>query len=146
MSARKSRHLLMQALVRGAPAYTTDPLMQAVDRELQELGRCLRLQPVTRQRLLQVIHASRAFDTCLGSILRANGKVPQSGIGHMLHQLRTLPPAMRGYLNHSGAVAFSTSIAHPRNKYAHTAGSFPTSTQEVDRLVSEVHACMSIIL
>lgn len=136
----------MQALVRGARIYNTDPLMQAVDRELQELGRCVRLQPLTRQRLLQIIHASRALDTCLGSILRANGITPKSGIGKMLHQLRALPPATRGYLDHSGAVAFSASIAHSRNKYAHTAGSFPSSIQEVDKLVSEVHACMSVIL
>lgn len=136
----------MQALVKGAPTYTTDSLMQAVDLELKELGRCVRLQPLNRQRLLQVLHASRAIDTCLRSILVANGITPKSGIGKMLHQLSALSPTTRGNLNHSAAVAFSASIAHPRNKYAHTAGSYPASTQEVDRIVSEVHACLTIIL
>ena len=146
MSSQRSRHKLMQALVKGTPSYGTDPLLQAVDNELQELGRCVRLQPLTRQRLLQVLHASRAIDTCLRSILLAHGITPASGIGKMLHQLRSLSPAKRGYLNHSAAAAFVASIANPRNRYAHTAGSFPSSTQEVDRIVSEVHACMAMIL
>lgn len=136
----------MQALVKGAPSYGTDPLLQAVDNELQELGRCVRLQPLTRQRLLQVLHASRAIDTCLRSILHAHGITPASGIGKMLHQLRSLPPATRGYINHAAATAFVASIAYPRNRYAHAADSFPGSTQEVDRMVSEVHACMAMIL
>lgn len=146
MSARRSRHQLMQALVKGAPLYGVDPLMQAVNRELEELGRCTRLSPLTRQRLLQVIHASRALDTCLSAVLRAKGVAPNHGIGKMLHQLRTLPPATRGYLDHAAASAFVSSNANPRNRYAHRAASFPTSTQEVDRLVAEVHACMCIIL
>ena len=146
MSARKSRHLLMQALVKGAPSYGGDPLLVAVNRELEELGRCTRLQPLTRQRLLQVLHASRALDTCLSSILRANNITPNHGIGKMLHQLRSMPPATRGYLNYSAASAFVASIANPRNRYAHKAASFPSSTREVDRLVAEVHACMSMVL
>jgi hypothetical protein len=146
VSSRKSRHQLMQALLKGAPSYGTDPLLQAVDNELQELGRCVRLQPLTRQRLLQVLHASRAIDTCLRSILVAYGISPAFGIGKMLHQLRSLPPATRGYLSHAAAAAFVASIANPRNRYAHVAGSFPSSTREVDRIVSEVHACMAMIL
>jgi hypothetical protein len=146
MSAAKSRHKLMQVLVRGSLPYARDPLMQAIELELDELGRCNGLQPLKRQRLLQVIHASRSLDTCLSSILRSHGIVPKHGIGKMLHQLRTLPQAARGYLDHSTASAFVGSIARPRNRYAHKAGTFPNSSQEVDRLISEVHACMSIIL
>ena len=136
----------MRALVKGAPSYSVDLLMQAVDRELEELGGSTRMQPLTRQRLLQVIHASRALDTSLRAILLANNIVPNHGIGKMLHQMRSLPPATRGYLDYAAASGFVTSIANTRNRYAHKAASFPSSTQEVDRLVAEVHACMSMIL
>jgi len=146
MSARKSRHLLMQALVRGSSMYAAGPDLRQVDVELSELGRCVRLQPLNRQRLLQVIHATRALDTCLASILRSNGITPEHGIGKMLRQLRTLHPTVRGHLDHTTATAFNYSIAYKRNRYAHRAGSFPASTQEVDQLVAEVHACMALIL
>jgi hypothetical protein len=146
MSAQRSRHLLMQALVRGSASYGTSPTLNNVDAELEELGRCARLQPLKRQRLLQVIHASRAIDTCLASILRDNGITPEHGIGKMLKQLTSLHPSIRGYLDHSRVSAFRSSIANKRNHYAHNAASFPNSTQEVDKLVAEVHACMAMIL
>lgn len=145
MSARKSRHLLMQAIIRSSPLYGTEPQLSHVEAELAELGRCARLQPVNRQRLLQVLHASRAIDTCLSTILRANGITPSHGIGGKLRQLKTLPPTTRGYLNHAAAIAFDTAIAYKRNRYAHAAGTFPTSTQEVDTFVSEIHACLTMI-
>lgn len=146
MSARKSRHLLMQALVRSSALYGAHPQPADIDAELEELGRCSRLQPVRRQRLLQVIHASRAIDTCLSTILVANGKTNPTGIGGKLHKLKSLPPTTRGYLNHATASAFEISIARKRNRYAHSAGAFPNSTQEVDSFVAEVHACLAMVV
>lgn len=146
MSARRSRHLLMQALVRSSPLFGVRPDLGLVDTELAELGRCTKLQPLYRQRLLQVIHASRAIDTYLSAILTANGQSPKSGIGGKLHQLKGLPPTVRGHLNHATASAFETAIAHKRNRYAHLAGSFPNSQQEADRFVAEVHACLAMIV
>jgi hypothetical protein len=145
MSARKSRHLLMQALVRSSPLFGVRSELNHVDAELAELGRCTKLQPLHRQRLLQVIHASRAIDTLLSAILVTYGQSPKTGIGGKLHQLKALPPATRGYINHATASAFDTAIAHKRNRYAHMAGSFPNSQQEADQFVSEVHACLAMI-
>jgi hypothetical protein len=135
----------MQALVRSSPLFGVLPDLNWVDAELAELGRC-KLQPLYRQRLLQVIHASRAIDTFLSAILVKNGQSPKSGIGGKLHQLKTLPPTVRGYLNHAMASAFEIAIAKKRNRYAHTAGSFPTSQHEADQFVSEVHACLTKIV
>lgn len=146
MSTMRSRNKLMQALVRGSTIYGTTPELNHVDAELEELGRCRGMQPVKRQRLLQVFHASRALDTCLASVLRSHNRTPRSGIGTMLNQLKTLPPNARGYLDHNTARAFKSTIAHKRNRYAHRAGEFPTSSQEADSLVAEVHACMAMIL
>lgn len=146
MGATQSRHKLMQALVRGSIIYGANPSLSHVDAELEELGRCVRLQPIRRQRLLQVIHASRALDTCLSAVIASNGITPQHGIGKMLGQLRALTPNSYGYMSHGTASAFISTIAHKRNRYAHQAGSFPSSTKEVDELVSEVHACLSTIL
>jgi hypothetical protein len=136
----------MQALVRGSAHYGAAVRLNHVDEELAELGRSDRVMPVRRQRLLKIIHAARAIDTTLGVILDSNGKVPLHGIGKRLDQLKTLSPAARGYMNHPTVVAFRSSIANVRNDYVHKAGLFPTSTQEVDTFVSEVHACMTLIL
>ena len=64
----------------------------------------------------------------------------------MRGQMSSLPSATKGHINHSAALAFKGKIAHNRNRYAHSAGSFPTSTGEVDAFVSEVHACLSMIV
>jgi hypothetical protein len=136
----------MQALVRSSPLFGVRPDLGLVDAELEELGRCTKLQPLYRQRLLQIIHAGRAIDTLLSAILDTYGQSPKSGIGGKLHQLKTLPPAARGYLNHATAIAFEIAIAHKRNRYAHKAGSFPNSQLEVDRFVAEVHACLAMIV
>lgn len=136
----------MQALVRGSCHYGAHVEFNHIDDELSELGKCSSLQPLRRQRLLQIIHSTRALDTCLSTILRSSGVAPAHGIGKMLHQLKALPPHVRGYLDHATATSFSSAIAHKRNVYAHRAGSFPTSSQEVDQLVSDVHACLTIIL
>jgi hypothetical protein len=146
VSGQRSRHILIQAIVRGSPAFGSRVELNHVDDELAELGRCTGLQPLHRQRLLQVFHATRALDTCLAVVLSMNGQMPKHGLGKMLHQLRTLPQGTRGYLSHSAASAFASAIAYKRNHYAHRAGSFPTSTQEVDRIVAEVHACLVTVL
>jgi hypothetical protein len=146
MSGRSSRHKLMQAIVRASSHYGTDPAFNHVESELGELGKCSRLQPLNRQRLLQVIHASRALDTCLSTILTLNGKTPKTGIGGMLSQLQSLPTSAPGHIPPSAAAAFRPKIAHKRNRYAHTAGAFPSSTTEADAFVAEVHACLSMVL
>jgi hypothetical protein len=136
----------MQALVRGSTNYGSDPSLNSVDSELDELGRCGRIKPVKRQRLLQVIHASRALDTCLSAVLRGNGVQPNHGIGKMLDQLKALPPRAKGYMDHPAVTNFKSAIAYKRNRYAHAAGTFPTSTKEVDDIVSEIHSCLSVII
>src|SRR6516165_5008969 len=143
--SKSARHQLMQALVRGSAHYGTAVHLNHVDEELAELGRIDSVQPVRRRRLLKIIHAARAIDTTLGVILDANGRVPSHGIGKRLDQLKTLAPATRGYMNHTTVVAYRTSIAKVRNDYAHKAGQFPTSTQEVETFVSEVHGCLTLI-
>lgn len=144
--SKGARHRLMQALVRGSAHYGAAVRLNHVEDELSELGSADRAKPVKRQRLLKIIHASRAIDTTLGVILVANGKTPPHGIGKRLEQLKSLAPATRGYMDHPTFVTYRTSIAKVRNVYAHNAGSFPTSTLEVDTFVSEVHACMALIL
>jgi hypothetical protein len=146
MTSRKARHLTLRAIVKGSPLYGADPALNAVDVELCELGNCGRTQPLNRQRLLQVFHASRALDTSLGVILRSHSIAPKHGIGKMLHQLPSIPPTQRGHLPASSVQNYVSTIANPRNRYAHKAGVFPTSTQEVDQIVSEIHACLSAIL
>ena len=95
--SKSARHKLMQALVRGSTHYGAAVRLNLVEDELDELGRCDRVEPIRRRRLLKVIHAARAIDTTLGVILDANGIPPQHGIGERLDQLKTLAPATRGY-------------------------------------------------
>ena len=144
--SKSARHKLMHALVRGSTHYGTTTRLNQVEEELGELGRCDRVEPIRRRRLLKVIHAARAIDTTLGVILDVNGISPQHGIGKRLDQLKTLAPTTRGYLEHTTVVAYRTSIANVRNNYAHNAGAFPTSTAETEGFISEVHACMTLIL
>ncbi|HVJ78103.1 MAG TPA: hypothetical protein VM620_09730 [Hyphomicrobium sp.] len=146
MSVRKSRHQAMLALLVGSATYGARREIAQIALELSELGRCSRLQPLNRQRLLQVIHASRAIDTCLSTILAANGINPKSGIGGKLYQLNGIPRGRRGHLPTQQAKNFEVAIAHKRNRYTHSAGAFPTSAHEVDTFVSDVQACLTMVL
>lgn len=146
MSARKARHKAMQAIVRGSSLYGTCPELNHVEQEFAELGACNAMQPLKRQRFLQIMHAARALDTTLHVVIKAAGGAPRHGIGKMLHQLPSLPPSSRGHLSSPVATSFVSSICTSRNRYAHKAGAFPTSQQEADSLVAEVHACVALIL
>jgi hypothetical protein len=118
-----------------------------VEHELVELEHCDRVMPEKRKRLLQVLHATRALDTTLGEVLVQNGiSSPPMSLGPRLRQLAHIPSGTRGHLSQSAIQGYVAAISTGRNKYAHRANAFPSSTLEVDRIVSEVGACLADIL
>jgi hypothetical protein len=107
------------------------------------MNRILSSERVSRHNgwLLAVLHTTRTLDTSLAEILLHKGWIstPQS-LGKYLIQLNShnvLSPGEKNYYN--------VSIVKSRNKYMHEAGAMPTQI-EADRILSEMHACLSIIL
>jgi hypothetical protein len=136
----------MQAIVAGSHLFPSSVELANVQSELAELGRCDRLQPLTRQRLLQIIHASRALDTSLTVVMKHNALPPAFGIGKMLWKLSALPAGAQGRISVAARKTFISAISDVRNRYAHHANAFPNSNLEVDRLMSETEACLSVVL
>lgn len=146
MSASRRRYDALRAIVQGSPIYSGSQILRKVDLEIHEIGNCTSVTLQRRKFFLQVMHSTRALDSAINAVLLHNNINSSHSMGKMLRQLQNLPPGTRGWLPPATATRFVNKIATPRNKYAHQADAFPTSTNEVDSLVSEVHTCLTLIL
>lgn len=112
--------------------------------ELDEITNIRRLHPNERRRLLQLIHAMRAFDTSLAAVARHHGCVP-------------VRPSMGAYLVEFARLSalpftgtdrqyFQARLVRRRNSLMHEAGNYPAGDQEVISLIGLMYACVSKLL
>ena len=91
--------------------------------------------------LLQVLHTTRALDTCLSRAVAQRGwTVATPSLGAYLVKLRAEGIIVEHQRNH-----WQTKLVQPRNTYMHSANKMPTQ-QQSKNLLSEMDACMSIVL
>jgi hypothetical protein len=119
----------------------------AINKEFLEVARLIRMQPLNRRNLLQILHMTRALDTTLKNLLIEKG-VP-------LPAIPALDPYFKQLVNHSqsgfGTLPegrrkfFKKRIINRRNSYMHQSGRFPSS-REIEMLLSDMDACLSEIL
>jgi hypothetical protein len=93
--------------------------------------------------LLKVLHTTRALDTSLSELLAYKGWNSQSKAYNLGRYLAIL--TNNGILNAKQRQDFRKTIVDKRNKYMHQAASMPTK-QEADRILSEMHSCLSFVL
>jgi hypothetical protein len=91
--------------------------------------------------LLAVLHTTRALDTTLSEIVAFKGWKPRvPALGDYLTEFKK-----HKCLSDDEKDLYQKSIVKKRNKYMHEAGAMP-SKLEADKILSEMHACMSIVL
>jgi len=119
----------------------------SINTEFREVLRVKRVIPNTRKNLLRILHSTRGLDTCLRSFLDEynirNGETSLGGFlrnlqNHMNTNISQLPQAVKE--------RFLTSIVNVRNQYMHSAGKIANDESEVNLLISEMEACITIIL
>jgi hypothetical protein len=120
-----------------------------ITREFDEVYDVRRVRKVPRRLLLQVLHSSRALDTCLKEIVVLNGGSPPETLGGSIkHFADTAGP-----LGVPLKVTVPTwrqdnqrLIANERNKFMHEADVYPTTASDIAALLSNMHACLIDVL
>lgn len=140
------RTLLAGSLVGqlAAPEYTD------VLGELNEVLRVGGVKEAKRRRLLEVFHLSRSVDTSLRAFLDAHGwpVALLHGIGDYLLELQRQAhhhPGI-GRLPAPSRQRYQQSIADVRNRYLHTANSYPPADIHSQTLVAEIQACIAEVV
>jgi hypothetical protein len=108
-----------------------------------EMHRILSSERVPRNNgwLLAVLHTTRTLDTSLAEILIYKGWIstPQSLGKYLVHL------SSHNILRAAEKNDYNDKIVKKRNKYMHEAGAMPTQI-EANSILSEMHACLSIVL
>ena len=144
--SRRQRHEMMKALAKGAKAVSSPNDYDHVIQELDELGRTTRIMPLRRRRLLQSIHALRALESAMKTVLRGNGVIPRHSIGDLIRQLENLPPANPSRLQPAIRLRLHAGLRVYRNRLMHQANYYPTANHELESMLGEAETCFSLIV
>lgn len=147
MSFHKSRIDTLKCLVAGSKSLSAIPYRSIIECEFDEVKNLSNINIPKRKYLLSVLHSTRALDTSLKRFVSYHGlsnKVSTS-LGASLKYIQDSPP---GILNapFTLRVRFQNSIVKERNRYMHEAGAFPSSDNEIRRLLSEMDHCLSVVV
>ena len=135
----------MRAIVAGTAWLPVDD-RAAINREFNEIVGVERVHPLERRRLLQVLHASRAFNSFLLETVRLQKPATTlHAIGQLLDEMAKLPSGSRGHLNPKDCDRYKRKIRDPRNRVMHSARALPNPI-EVYGLLGEVATCVSDVL
>lgn len=115
--------------------------------EFNQMKNVVNVSPIQRRRLLKVLHASRALDTTLKSILtffslRSN----QYSLGQYIDQFASHNDTRLVKLSHQERIRYKRNIADVRNLHLHNADSYPRNDSDIDNLIFEMHSLLSRIL
>lgn len=130
----------LRMIIGSHPTLVSDARTGDVIRELQRVIDTKRISGGDRW-LLQVLHTTRALDTCLARIIAQHRwAVTTPSLGGYLRELRDKGVIVEHQRHH-----WQNSLVGPRNLYMHSANMMPLQ-HTADGLLDEMDACMSIVL
>ena len=119
----------------------------SINSEFKEVLRLSKVTPNTRKNLLRILHSTRGLDTCLRSFLdNHNIRNGSQSLGAFLLNLQNHQNQNLSNLPQAARERFQKSIVDIRNQYMHSAGKVANNEGEVNLLISEMEACITIIL
>ncbi len=138
MSEKRIETLRM--IVGSHPILLNDSRRVDIVRELQRVIETKRIAGGDRW-LLQVLHTTRALDTCLSRVVAQRGwTVQKPSLGAYLVKL-----SAKGVIVEHQRRHWQDTLVQPRNTYMHSANQMPPQ-RGADDLLDEMDACMSIVL
>jgi len=129
----------MRVLIGGHKALRNSPELIHIVGELNRVAASARI-PKHNGWLLGLFHSTRALDTTLRVVVLYKGWPASPGLGAYLRALRT-----NNVIGQKEFERWTRTIVKRRNRYMHRAGAMPTQF-ETDELLSEMHACVAIVL
>ena len=148
MSSHLRRIKTLQALIAGSVAVPAKPQYSMIQDEYAQVVGAKNVSGRNRRRLLQIVHSTRALDTCLQVFTAFYGCSPQQpSLGGYLRQLGGHgSTTLKGALSTAHRSRFQKTIVDVRNRFMHEAGAYPQSDQEVGALLSEMQSCLVEVL
>lgn len=138
--ASEKRIETLRMLVGSHPTLVNDSRTPDVVRELRRVIETKRIAGADRW-LLQVLHTTRALDTCLSRVVAQQGwTVSPPSLGPYLTKLRSQGIIVEHQRHH-----WQDNLVNPRNTYMHSANQMPHQHM-ADDLLNEMDSCMSIVL
>jgi hypothetical protein len=148
VSTHSRRIKALKVLVAGATALATHPARGRIVQELDEVSRARSVSANHRQRVLQILHTTRALDSTLSVFTSFHRCAPKrAALGSYLHELtRHTSPTLGSRLSLTDRARFQADIVDVRNHYMHEAGAYPVDDTEVRTLLSDMQDCLITIL
>lgn len=136
----------LKALVDGSIVSTHAAHPSVID-ELDLVHEVRRVPQLPRRYLLQVLHATRALDSYLKAFINSHGLNPHAAaLGQYLQTLANHAHAPLQRMSQTDRLRFQRTIANIRNRFMHEAGTFPGREAEVENLLAEMDALLSLVV
>lgn len=143
MPSQQDRINTIVALINSCPSLSSANINK-LKTEFRQVIDVDSVTPIRRRHILKILHSTRALDSTLKGVLDhhsiRNGK---HSIGQYIMQLANHSSSALGRLSPSERSKYQREIADIRNKHLHTADSYPSNDDEVNNLISEMHALMT---
>lgn len=146
---RKRRISTVQAILAGT-CIGSGASGSIVQSEFSAVRHAGRVRNPHRRRLLEVVHSAIALDTSLKAFIlhprcQGLGKGPLKAMGGHLHALQKHAIPGLGAISLTQRSHFQANIVAKRNTFLHDAGTFPLGDAEVGTLLSDMHACLTVV-
>lgn len=146
MNTQRQRIQTIIALVNSHDAYGGS-VLNKLKREFHQVTAVDTISPPNRRNLLKVLHATRALDTSLKTLLSHHHVLGSATtIGQYLVRFRDHTSASIGTIAGSERSRYQRSIATIRNRHLHDADSYPQNESAVNQLISEMQALVSRVV
>lgn len=139
--SKKSRVETLRVMMASHAGMANSSRQTAIIGELNRIVAAARI-PKHNGWLLTLLHATRTLDSTLNELIKYKGWHTYNE-NNLRSYLRLL--SAHHVLTSAERQLYEREIVHRRNRYMHEAGAMP-DRRESDKVVNEVHACLSQIL
>jgi hypothetical protein len=145
---RKNRAKTLRTLIQGTMSEYSTHWGSVITGEMNELVKTHTVTPPRRRWLLQILHTSRALESCLLCFVNYHGirDPADRALGQYLTRLTNHPRGPIANLSESSRSKYQAEVVDKRNKYLHVAGAYPNGEPEVGSILGGAEACLVEVL
>lgn len=147
----KKRINTINTLIAGSDIQYS-PNFASIILEFQETDNCKKIRKINRKYITMILHSTRALDSSMAYFLQHNSirnyrngnrAITARSIGQYIDALALHNNNQLNRITQQERTNYKNRIANIRNNFMHTAGAYPTNSNEVNNLLSEMHSLLS---